>query len=300
MLWTCLFRLIFLVTPPGAPPPNTPLEAPPRIVNAWLLFHETGLCQELDARFVFHPKGLEVWCVVQDEKAFEKFMAILEPLHPDFDVEVYPTRPPQPKKQADAREPLPSLWNNSELRDYLRTSPDIFGRAEMRQNAERDPDYFMKQRMILFADQTIDYQQKMARFGSDLPSLVYAGLAAGMTSDLRARSAAVALQHALELHKYASRLGENLQQALPKPSGKNRARPDPEKPQGLRLSPIESALQLARLAQNTGRRIYRFLNPQRHTVDLTDLKEPGLLESIRRVRDLSSELRESVKQSARR
>ena len=289
------------MVPAGASAPaNAPLDTPPEIVDAWLRFHETELCQSLDARFVFHPKGLEVWCVVEDEKAFEKFLVLLEPLRPAFQIEVYPTRPPAARKSGEPREPLPSLWNNDELRGYLRTTqgPSLVA-GDLQQNGERDPDFFTKQRMIMFAEQTLEYERRMTRYGTDLPSLVYTGQAPGATPQQKIRSTAVATQHATALDKYAARLIENLQQALPKPPRKNQSSTEPAAAQPA-MNLADSASQLARLAQAAGRRIYRFLNPQRHTVEVSDLKEPSLLESIRRVRSLTSEFRDSVKESARR
>jgi hypothetical protein len=299
MFWLILFWLLPMV-PPAAVPANAPLETPPEIVDAWLRFHETELCQSLDARFVFHPDGLEVWCVVEDEKAFEKFQALLEPLRPAFHIEVYPTRPPPARKSGEPREPLPSLWNNEELRNYLRTAPGLnLGTGDMQPNGDRDPDFFTKQRMIMFAEQTLDYERRMTRYGTDLPSLVYTGQAPGTTPQQKIRSTTIAAQHAAALDKYAARLIDNLQQALPKPPRKNQLRTEPAARQpGMNLT--DSASQLARLAQAAGRRIYHFLNPQRHTVEVSDLKEPSLLESMHRVRSLTSEFRDSVKESVRR
>ncbi len=300
MPWTLVFWILSLSSPPTAVvPPNTPLDTPAEIVDVWLRFHETQLCQDLDAKFVFHPKGLEVWCVVQDEKVFEKFTALLDPLRSAFQVDVYPTRLPQEKKTADDRDPPPSLWNNSELRNYLQNSlqnshdPPIAAPT----GRESDPDYFLKLRLFMFGEQTLEYERKMGRYGADLPALAYAGSGSGVTPEQKARASAVAAQHVQELEKYARRLGENMQQALPKVPGKNRSRGAAAEPRAPRLPITDAALQLARLVQNTGRRVLRFLNPELHTVGLADLKEPSLLESIREVRSKSSEFRETIRES---
>jgi hypothetical protein len=297
MFGIILFWLLPLLPPAGTIPANVPVQAPSEIVDVWLRFHETELCQDLDARFVFHPRGVEVWCLIEDEKAFEKFTAMLEPLRQSYEIEVYPTRPAPPRKSWDQREPLPSLWNNDELRAHLFSSPGQFIQPEFRHPGSLDPDYFVKQRLILFEDQTLAYEQKMTRYGSDLPSLTYAAGAPGMTPEQKSRLTAIAAQHALELDKCASRLMDNLQQALPRAPRKKGSKSDETGPSISRLNILESASQLARLAQATARRIFRFLNPQRHTVELSDLKEPSLLESIRRVRTLSAEFRDSVKES---
>jgi len=43
-------------------------EVPLQLREGWLRFHEAELCQGVDAVFVFHKKGMEVWCRVEDEK----------------------------------------------------------------------------------------------------------------------------------------------------------------------------------------------------------------------------------------
>ncbi len=299
MPWILLFSLLPILWPAAtAVPPNTPRGVPVEIVGVWLRFHETELCQDLDAKFVFHEKGLEVWCVVEDEKAFEKLTTLLDPLRPAFQVDVYPTRLPEGRKTASDRDPPPSLWNNSELRGHMQSSQDTVMPAPV--GRESDPEYFLKLRILLFAEQTLEYEKRMGRYGADLPALAYAGLDPGISPELKARAAAAAAQHAQELDKYARRLGENMLQALPKAPGKSRAGSAAAEPRGAGPPVMDTALQLARLVQNTGRRIVRFLNPQLHTVGLADLREPSLLESIREVRSKSSEFRERIRASTSR
>jgi hypothetical protein len=129
-----------------------------------LRFHELELCQSVDAVFVFDTKGVEVWCLIEDERSYQRVVELLEPLRASFEVTLYTHRPPPPpKKGPDDKDPPPGIWNNAELREYLQ---DPFARGgaaasglSVRPPAGEgtDPDMFLKQRMIMFADQTLDW-----------------------------------------------------------------------------------------------------------------------------------------------
>jgi len=73
---------------------------PQKLQDAWLSFHETDLCQEVDAIFVFRKSGLEVWSRIESDKTFQKFHELFEPLKNSYPVELYTTRPSEEKKTA--------------------------------------------------------------------------------------------------------------------------------------------------------------------------------------------------------
>jgi hypothetical protein len=60
--------------------------------EAWLEFHKTGLCQEIDAGFVFHGDGVEVWSRIESDRQYQKFQALFEPLKAANSVTLYITR----------------------------------------------------------------------------------------------------------------------------------------------------------------------------------------------------------------
>jgi hypothetical protein len=279
---------------------NTPHESPREIMDLWLRYHEEELCQKLDGVFVFHRNSLEFWCRVEDEKSYEKFAGMVDPIRKTVPIEIYATQPTDAENQeSESRSLPPSLWNNSELRNYLQdpfgrtTSPDVIARPAGNEN---EPGYFLKQRMIMFADQTLAFGSEMKGYAADLPALAYVGSLPGAPEDIRARATAIALKHAQELDERAERLIENLSQAMPRTA---RRSGEPKASTRSRVPIVQSASQLSILTQNTGRRIYRFIYPQHHTVGLSDLREPGLLESLRVIRHLASDFQRLVKDSAR-
>lgn len=258
--------------------------------ETWLRFHEAELCQGIDAVFQFHEKGMEVWCRVEDEKTYHKFLELVDPLRASYEIDLYTTRPLAEKKTTEDNDPPPSIWNNAEIRSYLQ---DPFGKnptgggISIRPAAggERDADFFLKQRMLMFAHQTLEWNEKMKRYALDLPELAQAAFGADAVPGLRARAVAASRTHAEGVDKYAERLAENLTHALPKAT--RRFRPtEKEKSSAAAASPDTGAAQVANAGQSIARRIYRFIHPQHHTVGLVDLREPSLLESLKTLRNM--------------
>lgn len=258
--------------------------------EVWLRFHEAELCQGVDAVFQFHDKGMEVWCRVEDEKTYQKFLELVEPLRASYEIDLYTTRPLTEKKTIEDNDPPPSIWNNAEIRGYLQ---DPFGKnptgggisIRPASGGERDADFFLKQRMLMFAQQTLEWNEKMKRYALDLPGLTHAAYGADAIPGLRARAAAASHAHAQGVDKYAERLAENLSHALPKAS--RRFRPtEKETLPAAAASPATSAEQVSNAGQSISRRVYRFIHPQHHTVGLVDLREPSLLESLKTLRTM--------------
>lgn len=282
----------------GAGPP--PSSAPGEIQDAWLRFHEMELCQALDTYFVFHENGFEVWCRIEDERAFQRFSELVAPLRARYRVTIYATRPPAEKKTSEEKGPPPSLWTNSELRAYLQ---DPFSRgipnvAEMPRPPSRpgsDPEYMLKQRMIMFADQTIDWAKRVRRYGGDLPALADAAFDEGRPGALRGRARAACLAHAQAMARYAEKLIENLSLALPKGSRKSTDGQDVKKPESAASTPRDASCELAASAASVAGRVYRFIHPIHYTVELSDLREPSLIESIKKLQKRAAAFERIVK-----
>jgi hypothetical protein len=258
--------------------------------EAWLRFHEVELCQGIDAVFQFHEKGMEVWCRVEDEKTYQKFLELVEPLRTSYEIDLYTTRPFSEKKTIEDNDPPPSIWNNAEIRSYLQ---DPFGKnptgggisIRPASGGERDADFFLKQRMLMFAQQTLEWNEKMKRYALDLPDLAQAAFGTGAVPGLRARAVATSQAHAQGVDKYAERLTENLTHALPKATRRFRSTGKEKLAVGA-ASPDTTAAQVSNAGQSIARRIYRFIHPQHHTVGLVDLREPSLLESLKTLRNM--------------
>jgi hypothetical protein len=273
----------------GKAPP--PVSTPQPLWDAWLRFHEAQWCEGLDTIFVFHVNGMEVWCRIEDEKAYDRFSELIKPLRSEFQIALYPTRPMHEKKAPDEKGPPPSLWNNSELRAYLQ---DPFSRSPV-SGAETprppslhspDSDFMFKQRLMMFADQTLDWERKLDRYAGDLPALCEAAFAAEMPQRVRPRAAAACLAHLQQVDKYAERLSENMAEALPKAGKKASDSSEGSKPEQPPASPLAASFLIADAAHNIAGRIERFIYPTHYTVGLSDLREPSLLEELKRLRNL--------------
>ncbi len=273
-------------------------EVPRALREAWLRFHETELCQEVDAVFNLRKDTMEVWCRVEDEKSYGKFLELIEPLRASYTVAVYVTRLNPEKKSPEDKDPPPSLWNNSEIREYLqdplqRNSGSAGGFTVRPPPGEHDAEFFLKQRIMMFAEQTLEWERRMNRYASDLPDLAEAAFGSSAEPALGPRAAATCLAHAQGVEKQAERLTDNLRRALPKAGKRSRAS---ELPPSTHRSapPVENAIQLANGTRSVARRIYSFIHPQNHTVGLVDLREPSLLESLRTLRKMAADFQRSA------
>ena len=256
--------------------------------EVWLRFHDSELCLGVDSVFVFQPKGMEIWCRVKEEKSYQALAAMVEPLQASYRVEIYATRPEREKKpwSPDDEDPLPSLWTNAELRAYFRDpfvsrTGSLDDGSTLGQVSDSRVDPAIKRRMKLYGDQLLDWTSRMERLAGDVPALAGAGYGADATPDTQGRARAICLEHVREVGKFAQRLAENLVYALPRGAGDLRPPPQPERPPDATGDPGLNARDVSVQVREIARRIKRFLYPQAHTVGLTDLREPGLLDSLK-------------------
>jgi hypothetical protein len=138
----------------------------------------------------------------------------------------------------------------------------------------------------MFAEQTLDWNQKMRRFGEDLPGLARAVFDPAAAPDTKLRAAALCLAHAQALDKLAEKLNRNIYIALPRASRNLKPSPNSEKRFEEEATPEDKAVAIFNTSRNISQRIYLFINPQDHAVDLSDLKDPGLLESLKTLRSM--------------
>ena len=271
----------------------------PELRDFWLRFHEVDLCQGLDTVFVFRPTGVEIWCVVDDERNFEKLSELLAPLRSKFQIAVYPTRPQPEKKSPEDRNPPPSLWNNEELRTFL-TDPfvgamnppgDSISRTRPLSTTESD---VLKQRMIMFAEETLDWDKRLKRYAADLPALAHLATASSLSPETRARASSICLAHAQAVDRLAGHLGDNLSQAVPNGAKRPKSAAEADRSDARKLPLVESSQELSNSALAVARRVYRFIHPQKHTVGLVDLRESSLLEALRSLRRMAAGFERSL------
>jgi len=281
-------------------------DTPPELVEAWLDFHRKGLCRNLDAVFAFDGNGMEIWCRSEENRDYRKLQKIIKPLLNSHSVELYTTRPPKKAGEDDALPWTaipPSLAENRELRSYLRpfagfTDPprvrvvtyiDEEGQTQTYTQVLPSPpgaaaanaiaaDRVMRSRLINWVKLVTENNRIMRQYAEDIPELIHAALEPAFSTILQRLAMGICRKHAKDLVKSIQDLNKNLLRAFPKPAAKA-AKNKKETP---KASPavIEMANKIAADARALSGRIYRFIYPSQHTVDLDELQNPGLLVSL--------------------
>jgi hypothetical protein len=277
---------------------------PQKLREAWLSFHETDLCQEVDALFVFNRSGMEVWIRIEKDKNQRKFLRLFESLKNSHQVEFYTTRSPVQNKEHDKEDPPPSLWQNYELRSNLgeRISFDL-SRLTLEDRHQLDPplvDSFLRQRLMIYAEQTLNWNKRMEQYALDLAALARVAYDPGISPEQKSRAIAVCADHAQNLEKYVGKLAANLAQALPMSEKKKRSPSRPETADNADRDPLERAKQISAATHEVSRRVYRFIHPEHYTVELDELRNPSLLESLWELRGMVSDFEKSLPQHTRK
>jgi len=268
-------------------------DVPLALRSLWLDYHQAELCQDLDSVFVFRPDGIEIWCAIQNEKSYQKLGELCKPLEGTLQFDLYPTRYPREKPKEEDRNPPPSLMNNNELLSYL---ADPFARRRMDETGVEIPQaglgISLKQRLMAFAEQTLESAERLKRYSTDLGALAWGASAPAADPGWRSRCRDVCGRHAREIEKVAQRLGDDLSRAFPR--GER-----PEKPEAAEVtrgggSVRERADQLAVAAEEAARRVYRFIYPERHTVGLEELRQPGLIAALQNLEAMAAGLQNAL------
>jgi hypothetical protein len=149
-------------------------------------------------------------------------------------------------------------------------------------------------RMLFFARDTLDYNRKMRLYASHLPSLARAAIDPNATPDLRKQALEICRAHIKKLEKYTKKLHGNLAMALPKSAPKLHKSTHTEALNVADGSSVDIAIQLADEAEDLSRSVYGFLYPQNHTVELSDLLNPTILQSLKNLQKTTAELQNSI------
>ena len=272
-------------------PPSTPAA----LRAVWLDFHATRLCQEIDAVFVFHSSGLEVWCAAQSTKSIDRLRRMTEPLAPDYRVDLYVTRQ-QPERDEDEESgPPPGLWNNQQLRSYLGTfGTEAVPPAGKFLTGFDDILLSSGHRVQMFADQTLELSQRLRRFAADLRELSTIGFDPAYGADDSARARTLCVTHAAGVDECASKLDQNLRRAFPDPARRTKPRARSRASWSSSSAP-DIAVRISREAETVSRQVYRFIYPDQFTVGIADLRDPGLLESLAALRRMVAAYRQKLK-----
>ncbi len=278
----------------NVPSPDTPL----RLRDAWLRFHRDNLCEKVDAAFLFHQSEMEVLVNIGDGKNHHRLFKMLEPLHNSYQVKLRTVKLQTERELMDIRNPPPSFLLNSKLTGYLRDSflrdTNTINYSGRDFSTRSTPSIMFEQRMLMFARDTLDYNRKIRLYASHLPLLARAASDPDATPNLRKQALDVCRAHIKKLEKYTNKLNSNLVMVLPKASKKSKKAPQSEDPIMANASSVDIAVQLADEAEDLSRRVYRFIYPQSHTVEVADLLNPTILQSLKILQKTTAEFQNSI------
>jgi hypothetical protein len=260
-------------------------DVPQKLIEAWLEFHRRKLCQSIDAVFVFTKQGVEIWCLSKNEKNYQKLRRLFEPLKEAYRIEIYATRSSSHKDSDEELAPPPSLSENYELRKYLHDPEvglrDLFEGKDFNKDVA-PPDETLKQRLRLFAERILTWNSRMKQYAVDLTELVQVSQNSGYQVHVSANACEVCIAHTKDLVENLRKLTENLAHAFPK-SHQKEAIAGTEPVEDKHLSVTEYAEYLSDMTKQLASRIIKFIYPEQHTVELGDLRQPEIMDSLKKL-----------------
>jgi hypothetical protein len=275
-------------------------DTPRKLQEAWLRFHESGLCQEVDAAFVFDHGGMQVWSRIESDKDYLKFQKMFVPLLAIHQVELYTNRFRKEKEPDNEDNPPPSLWQNYELRANLGERASqllLYNETQSTINPDMS-NSLLKQRLLIYAEQTLGRNRKIERYALDIFALSRLASDPDIPASNRSKAIEIASAHAKDLEKSIGKLVSDLEAAVPRPpKGEGGAVPPP--PDTSKKQLLEAAEQLFENTQGVARRVHRFIYPEYYTVELEELRKPRLLESLRMLRQTVREFEKKLAKSGR-
>lgn len=276
-------------------------DTPRELQEAWLRFHGSGLCQEVDASFIFVNGGVQVWSRIESDKSYSKFQALFAPLRNLHRVELFTNRSREEREWEDEDDPPPSLWHNYELRSKLgdRAGLSSFPKEEL-VVYRREPDELLKQRLLIYAEQVLRRNRKMEHYALGLFALARMASDPGLPVEIRSKAMAICLAHAIDLEKNIGKLASDLEQALPGSAKEDNESARPAAPDAANKPFVEDAEQIYRNTQSVSRRVHSLIYPEFYTVGLEELRNPSLIESIRTLRRTVQEFKKTLARSGRK
>ena len=275
---------------PGLAVPEGIFSAPTELIRVWMRFHETELCQAIDAVFVFGKDGMEVWSRVEDDKQYRRFEKMLEPLMDRYRIELYTTYPAEDNDSDAHWDPPSSLWENSQLRsslgDPFSRNRDPFGFETMNNRAFNPAYDMLKQRLLVYADQVMDRNLKIKRYSEDLPALSQIAASPLIPSDIGLGARLICQAHARKLEKELEKLEKSLRYAFPKSEEEEETPPKQPQHESAEAAFAGAAGEIAATALNITGRVDHFIHPTQHTVNLDELRRPGILYEIVRAQEM--------------
>jgi hypothetical protein len=266
-----------------------PLPASREMLEVYLRFHEEELCKGIDAVFVPDGNGMDIWCRVEDKGQYKKFLKIMESSSGLGRITTYAVLP-LPDEKSDEDDPPPSLWENEELRRLFHGHAFVIdSNPDSQSTFAISPEDLYKQRLLLFSEETLKESRALEREAGDLPILTRIALDISTDPDLRESAKKICREHAKNLEKQAGKLEDNLKQALPNWEDDS----SDDEPIVMETLP-DLSVQIAENARSISRRIHSFIYPDLYTVKVEELRNPGLIYSLRLLQELGSRYRDKM------
>jgi len=140
-------------------------------------------------------------------------------------------------------------------------------------------------RMVAWVNSTLTNSRIMRQYAADLPELINVAFEQAFGAAIRGRARDVCRRHTNDLMRNIRDLRRDLARAFPRPAAKPAGKPAAKnearkKTPAVLPSIVDRADGIADAARVLSGRIYRFIYPAQHTVDLEELRRPGLLVSL--------------------
>ena len=269
----------------GDPYGDIPVKSTPqKLQDAWLRFHESGLCQDVDAAFVFSGDGMQVWSRIESDKNNSKFQKLFAPLLNPQSVTLYTNRPGKERDSDSENSPPPSLWRNYELRSNLGDRTALLHSY----NEDTNPinpsalDPLLRLRLLIYAEQTLDRNRKMEQLALCIFALIRTAENPELPIATRAKAMKICMAHAKSLEKDIRKLISDLEQAIARSKNREKEQSPPDIRGFSSLS--EAAEKLHKNAQIVGTSVYLFIYPESHIVELSELGKPIIMRQLRTLR----------------
>jgi len=271
-------------------------ETPANMREIWLRFHEEHICEDVGAIFLFRGNGMELIVDKSKSRDLKKLGKLLKELGGQNQIKMYLADTRSEESENPEQKFPVSFRLNENLRSNLGDpkSVDFFRFNSSQSPTGFSPASLFKIRMDLFARDTLDYTWKMKRYAEHLPLLARAALDPGATPDMKRRILDIFRDHAAELEKYIGKLYVNIEKATPRPFNEPRAMLDAGNSVLKGHSSIEAAVWIADEARSQYSSVYEFLYPRDHTVDISELRNPKLLQSLKTLQAITEEFSESI------
>jgi hypothetical protein len=263
-----------------------PSGAPRELTKAWLRLHEEELCLGIDAVVVPVGSGYQVWSLVEDERHFKKLLKILQPLSESGRLEIFAAERVPEEKYKDGAPP--SLWENDELRNFYRFPSRLLDTQitlDWTLGMISREDIFI-QRLIIFSRQTLEKGENLRRYAKDLPALTHTVLNPALETDLRLLALKICRGHIKGIEEQSDDLKKNLEQALPKGKEMREVPLQDLSAAFEETSTRELAVRISEQAREISAQVHSFIYPESHTVEVKELRSPGILDSLRVLREM--------------